>query len=354
MIGSAKDTAASDRLGFVSATGALVAAIVLAGVLGFTLLEGPLLFSPGPLNAQAKTRTLGGVTSHAQLAADCGACHTAPWSPQTMADRCLACHKDISDQVSARSGLHGGLLGALPSPTCRGCHPEHNGPDGTLTAFDGGAFPHELTGYSLRGHRRTTQGAKVACTDCHTRDLAHFDPASCAACHGALDAGFMRSHEAAFGGVCLPCHDGADRYGANFDHNSLPFKLTGKHADVACDRCHSGASSVQALQQTAQDCYSCHAKNDEHRGAFGQQCGQCHTTRTWANANFNHAVFPVNHGARGRSTPCDTCHPTGLNSYYCLGCHEHTAANVRSEHEGRPASQLADCIRCHAGGRGGD
>jgi hypothetical protein len=315
------------------------------------MLKGPVLFSPGPLNAEAKGKTLGGVSSHARLAGDCGACHTAPWSSQTMADRCLACHKDVNDQIQAHSGLHGGLVGAQTSPTCRGCHPEHHGPKGALTAVDGAGFPHDLTGYSLRGHQRTAKGAKVSCTDCHPKDLAHFDQATCADCHASIDANFMSRHEATFGKECLPCHDGADRYGANFDHSRLPFKLTGKHAGVACERCHSNAGSLQALQKTPQDCRACHAKDDKHRGTFGQQCGQCHTADGWANAKFDHTKFPVNHGSDERTATCQTCHPTDVSTYTCYGCHEHTPATVQSQHEGRAVAELTDCVRCHVGGR---
>ena len=201
----------SNRPGFLSVTGVLVAAIALVGLLALTLFRGPVLFSPGPLNARGQTQPLGGVTSHARLAGDCGACHAAPWSSQTMADRCLACHKDVNDQIQTRGGLHGGLVGGQASPTCRGCHPEHHGPTGALTVVDGPNFPHNLTGYSLRSHQSTAKGAKVTCTECHPKDLGHFDQAVCADCHATLDANFMSRHEATFGKECLPCHNGSDR-----------------------------------------------------------------------------------------------------------------------------------------------
>lgn len=344
----------SNRLGFLSVTGVLVAAIALLVLLSWTLIKGPVLFSAGPLNSEAKAQTLGGVTSHARLAGDCGACHPAPWSSQTMADRCLTCHKEVSAQIQAHSGLHGGLLGALSSPTCRGCHPEHHGSNGALTVIDGADFPHDLTGYSLRGHKRTAKGAKFTCADCHPKDLAHFDQATCADCHAAIDAKFVSRHEVSFGKECLLCHDGSNRDGTNVDHSKFPFKLTGKHAGVACEKCHANAPSLQDLQKTPQDCFACHAKDDKHQGAFGQQCGQCHTPESWSNATFDHTSFPVNHGSEERRATCQTCHPTDVSTYTCYGCHEHTPATVQSDHEGRAIAELADCIRCHPGGRKGD
>ena len=352
-----RSTGVDNRPGFISATGAAVAAVVLAALGGWTAMRGPVLFSPGALNAQAKTRTLGGVTSHAQLAGQCGACHAAPWSSQTMADKCLACHTDVRGQTAGRTGLHARLVGTLSSPTCRGCHPEHHGAAGALTAVDSSTFPHDLTGYSLRGHRRTAEGTPFSCKDCHPTGLSNFSQTTCSACHTALDAKFMSQHEKAFGKQCLSCHNGAVLLGGNFNHNRLPFKLEGKHANLACERCHSGALSLGALQTTPQDCRACHAKDDKHRGAFGQDCGQCHNPGAWSDAKFDHSVFPVDHGNEERKATCQTCHPTDVSTYTCYGCHAHTPANVVRQHEGgRSAAQLQDCIRCHRGGRseGGD
>jgi hypothetical protein len=340
-----------DRLGFLSGTGAVLAGLTVVGLLVATLMMGPVLFSPGALSARSKGTTYGGVKSHAQLAADCGACHTAPWSSRTMTGQCLACHTEVAAEVQAKNGVHGPMMGALTSPTCRGCHPDHGGAQGVVTVTDAASFPHDLTPYSLRGHRHKANGGSFTCVDCHPKDLAHFDQATCAGCHTTIDAAFMTRHAAQFGPGCLVCHDGSGNDAANFDHNKLPFKLTGKHAGVACDKCHTNTGSRQGLQNTPQDCNSCHAKNDTHQGRFGQQCGQCHTADGWANATFNHTIFPVNHGSRELKATCQTCHPIDVTTYTCFGCHTHTPANAVSGHEGRSLQQLTDCIRCHPGGR---
>ncbi len=338
-----------DRLGFMSAAGVAAAAIALLGLAAWAVVGGPAMFDPGPLNAVAKTQTLGGVASHAQLVG-CEGCHTPLWSPVTMADKCVGCHTDVRDQMASGKGLHGRLFQGLASPTCRGCHVEHRGPDAPLTVADA-SFPHDLTGYSLRGHRATARGAKVTCADCHTIDLAHFDQSTCSACHSALDAAFMARHERGFGAQCLTCHDGSGRFGSDFDHAKLPFKLAGRHAGVACGRCHADTRSVQAFRATPSDCYHCHANVDRHRGAFGRQCGGCHTPAGWSGARFDHTAFPVDHGREQQAATCRTCHPTDISAYTCFGCHEHTPANIQAQHEGRSLAALADCIRCHAGGR---
>lgn len=340
----------SDRPSFLSPTGIVVAAVLLVVVIALTLVAGPVLFSPGPLNSQAKAATLNGVASHARLANDCGACHPAPWSSETMADKCLACHASVGDEIKAKKGVHSSLAKAQSSPTCRGCHPEHHGPNGALTSLDGATFPHDLIGFSLRGHQETAKGAKFTCADCHPKGYTTFDQAICADCHAAIDARFMSRHEAAYGKDCTACHDGSG--GANIDHSKFPFKLTGKHAGVACDKCHSSAGSLQDFQKTPQDCFACHAKDDKHNGSFGQQCEQCHSAAGWGDATFDHTVFPVDHGSQEQKATCQTCHPTDVSKYTCYGCHRHTMANVQSDHEGRALAQLADCIRCHPGGRG--
>ncbi len=338
------------RPGFLSPTGIVAAVVVLAAALILTLVAAPTLYSPGGLNAEAKGSRLGGVATHAQLGHDCGACHTAPWSSQTMADKCLACHTDVKTQMAGKQGIHGKMVPAA-SPTCHGCHPEHHGAKGALTSLNEATFPHQLTGYSLNDHRRTSQGKPFTCADCHPNGIMKFDPAVCADCHAKMDANFMTQHEATFGKDCLPCHNGSG--GAKVDHSKFAFKLTGKHAGLPCSDCHSGAKSLADYQKAPQDCYSCHAKDDHHNGSFGTQCGQCHTTSNWSDATFDHSVFPVNHGSDQQQASCQTCHPNGTSTYTCFGCHAHTQANVVSQHEGRSLAQLTDCIKCHAGGKSG-
>lgn len=341
------------RLGFLSATGVALAVVAVVVVAGWMLVGGPVMFSPGELGAKSGA-VLGGVSSHAQLSRNCGACHSAPWSSQTMADKCLACHTEVTAQIQSRSGTHGRLLGAQTSPTCRGCHTDHLGAKGSQTVLNPAVFPHALTGYSLAGHRRTAAGARVTCVQCHPDGLGQFRQSTCIQCHTTINPAFMSTHEKAFGLDCLSCHNGSGVFGADFDHSKLPFQLTGKHSGLACNRCHTDMSSLAAFQRTPQRCYSCHAQNDAHKGAFGQQCEQCHTTSGWDGATFNHAIFPVSHGSDRQVATCRTCHPTQFSTYTCYGCHEHTPATVAADHEGRNPAALTDCIRCHAGGSTSD
>ena len=262
--------------GFVSVAGIAVAAILVAVVLGTTLIAGPILFSPGSLNAKSKSgQTIGGVTTHAQLAGKCEACHSAPWSPQTMVDRCVACHTDVGTQIQSKTGLHGALVGKSQSPTCKGCHTDHRGPSGALTVADESTFPHDTTGYSLRGHQKKSNGTRFACADCHPKGVSQFDQATCAACHTAIDAKFMSQHVTEFGTQCLGCHDGRR---TNFKHDVFPLDHGSREEKATCETCHPNRVFKSYT------CFGCHRHTPanvvgDHEGqslAQLQDCVRCH------------------------------------------------------------------------------
>jgi len=277
----------TQRPGFISALGVVAAALVFVGAGAAMYLIGPEIFSPGGLSTQtgagaasdpaASPEPLGGVTSHAELGDDCGACHPAPWSPRTMADACVDCHTGVGEEMAAGEGLHGGLAGGGSELVCTPCHPEHGGPDGPLTVIDEGEFRsvHEITGFALEG----------------------------------------------------------------------------AHASVPCAECHEGAQTPGSYQGAPRRCYGCHAEDDEHEGAYGRDCGSCHTAAAWDDVTFKHDVFPLDHGEEERTATCETCHPRSTDAYTCDGCHEHSPARVRNQHEGQSLAELKDCVRCHPGGR---
>src|SRR5437879_3020674 len=88
--------------------GRIAVVVTVGAVVVGVALSGGGMFSPGKLNAQSKGGVqLGGVSSHAELGGKCSACHVSPWSGQTMADRCMACHTDIRGQIDGHQPLHG-------------------------------------------------------------------------------------------------------------------------------------------------------------------------------------------------------------------------------------------------------
>ncbi len=198
------------RRRFVTPLAVVLLVLVVAGVIGWWLSTGTSMFSPGALNAQAKTQDSGGgtvilgdVSSHSGLAGDCRACHAAPFSSETMADRCLGCHEDVEQEISAGTGLHGRLApGGKRDIRCDGCHTEHGGPTGALTAA-GRVFPH--TAFPI-DHGREER--VPTCETCHP-GTGPFTEYTCLGCHEHTAENVVAQHEGtplAELQDCVSCH----------------------------------------------------------------------------------------------------------------------------------------------------
>src|SRR5690349_8528138 len=255
----------SNRLGCLSGTGILAAAVTVLVIAGYAYARGGLLLNPGPLSTHGD-ETLGGVNSHAAIGRECKACHVAPWSSETMADRCIVCHTNIAQEMQDVATVHGTVMHNDPNLACRHCHPEHRGPNAPLTVMDDASFPHEVVGFALQGHQQTASSVPFQCDDCHQGDVTTFELQTCDTCHRQMDPAFMTAHVLSFGSACLDCHDGVDRFGPHFDHNAFSFQLTGQHVGLACVQCHVNARSLNDFQSTNQDCYSCHYNDEPHEG----------------------------------------------------------------------------------------
>ncbi len=309
--------------GCLTVPGLITALLTVLVVVVVGLARGGVLFSPGPLNAQARA-VLSGVTSHADLGSRCTVCHAFFWQTGTMADRCLACHMDVAGQQQDPTTLHGNQQMKKPGMTCRACHPDHRGPDASLTDLSMADISHNAFGYALTAHQRQADGSAFACNSCHVNGYTTFDQTVCTACHQQIKPDFMQSHLQAYGNTCLGCHDGIDTYGHNFNHANVAFQLTGKHAQVTCAGCHTGARSIVDMKATTQDCSACHTKDDPHKGQFGNGCGACHTTSGWLPATFDHSLskFPLTGAHAG--VACDKCHANGVFTglaTVCAACH---------------------------------
>ena len=329
------------RLGCLSSSGVIagLATIIIIAVLA--LIQGGVLYNPGPLNAQTG-KVIGGVTSHAELGGECEKCHVAPWSTSRMADRCTACHADIAVQMREVASLHGIMTHKNPDLKCAHCHPDHRGKDAPLTIATADDFPHEELGYSLNGHQRTGKKEPFTCRDCHTDGIAGFNPVVCLDCHVQMDAEFAIAHEKNWGGSCLSCHDGVDRFGSDFDHNIFIYQLTGRHLEVSCYACHIDARNIVDLQAAPQDCVDCHLSRDAHEGRFGSGCATCHSPSDWENATFDHARsnFPLT-GAH-QQVDCESCHINGQfggTSSSCVNCHADPVFHF--------GLFTTDCTSCH-------
>jgi len=411
-----KSNRSLSSFGCLSLNAIAAAGGVVLLVVAFSLAQGGALFSPGALSAQAGAPALGGVASHAEITR-CQQCHPPPFSGGSMAGACLTCHTDLSQDPK---NFHTLMVAQGQLAGCHTCHTEHRGAAAALTKDNIGNFPHNQLGFALLAHQKMADGSPFRCSGCHPTTYVRFDPDVCASCHKQIQPQFMNSHTAAFGPDCRACHDGLDSYGQAFDHQRAAFPLAGKHAALTCEKCHApvGASATLTLADlkgAPQTCAACHAKDDAHKGQYGQECGACHTPADWKPATFDHAksAFPL--VGKHQTVPCQGCHANsvfkgtpqtcagchadpvfhrGLFGAACANCHTttawtpakfnlahtfpiqherggntcrtchpaslsqytcnqcHSPASLVKEHRNR--GDISNCIRCHADGKGGD
>jgi hypothetical protein len=263
-----------------------------------------LMVSPGALAA-----------GHAELATDCFACH-APLRGAT-SERCISCHAvaDIGLRTSKgvpivkaavppnglaanrtinsgknRAAVKTSFHQELIEQNCVNCHSDHGGP--RLTQRSRKPFSHDLLNVATRER--------------------------CESCHIAPANQLHRR----FDGSCVQCHKTRAWTPAGFDHALLT-----KADQDSCANCHKPPADTL------------------HRQIVGN-CGQCHMSQAWTPATFDHDRFFVLD--RDHNASCATCHvANNYSRYTCYGCHEHSVARIRAEHEEEGIGNLDNCVRCH-------
>jgi hypothetical protein len=249
---------------------------------------------------------------------------------------CLSCHKD----------QHQGQLGA----DCLRCH--------TQDAFKpASGFNHATTHFPLTGLHQSQ-----ACQKCHGpkagQESVRFKGltyAGCQDCHTDPHHGAFQ--EVKFRGSCDSCHNTSgwksNRPGADFNHASTKFPLSGKHTDVACAKCHKTADFHRPLAR--QRCGDCH--EDSHKGQFaaraaGSDCSSCHEVTGFKPTHFDlaahrQAAFPLE--GKHAGLRCPQCHqPEGRGAVYisrkltCPSCH-----TDRHGGEFASAPHSNNCGECH-------
>ncbi len=314
---------------------------------------------------------------HTKLA--CKGCHTTPQRWMGLGSKCVNCHADT----------HKPTLG----PDCANCHSQQR-------FAPAPRFSHDRARFQLRGKHR-----EVQCGKCHTSNASaprsaqgtpakrgasalHFRGlsfASCVSCHADPTPDHSR------GEACETCHTERSWRRTRKDsglrlHTLLPFKLTNKHAVVACATCHTprrravantsmtaGAARarLQAFEGLRGTCVSCH--KDVHKGQFGDRCQDCHTTAGWdakrSQRGFDHNRTSFALRGRHRAVRCERCHApaksykrqyTQIPHDTCGDCHGdvhvgtfRTVATDKSviPKSTKPTKSTADaCQTCHSEG----
>ena len=214
----------------------IAANLLVLGALAFIYPH--LLVSPGAL-----------MQGHADLAADCFACH-APWRG-AISQRCISCHKlpDIGLRTTkgaalAQSGVKTAFHQELVEQDCMACHSDHAGPK--LAQRSRKLFSHAL----LR-------------TEVQQR---------CESCHAKPDD---RMHKDWRSGV-PQCHSAQRWKPATFNHAKL-FVLDRDH-ETTCETCHV------ASDYSRYTCYGCHehtlpkvrSKHQKEGIQDFENCVECH------------------------------------------------------------------------------
>ncbi len=246
----------------------------------------------------------------AHVSLNCEDCHSAGYSG-TPTD-CYACHQD--NYTGANNPLH-----TPPSFDfiCTVCH--------TTAAWSPSTFDHnQQTSYPLTGAH-----VSANCAACHVNGIYTGTSALCYTCHqqdfeGAQDPNHIALN---YPTECDLCHTTSTWDDANFDHNQTNFPLTGAHATLSCEDCHSAGYSG-----TPTDCYACHQEN--YAGAtpvhtppsFDFICTVCHTTAAWSPSTFDHNQ-QTSYQLTGAhvSADCAACHVNGVyagTSALCYTCHQ--------------------------------
>jgi Cytochrome c7 and related cytochrome c len=329
---------------------------------------------------------------------DCSLCHTtASWisnvtpaghMPNPANQACGTCHTAAPTNYATLASvavLHTGITG-----TCGQCH----GAFTQLTFYNNDDNPKDNV--LTPAHIPYLAGSD--CGSCHAPNYVvggfgptgmsaakhAFVPTTCDTCHEAGLSFYMGAstpplqgrpadHMAPIGtpqqqtGDCSGCHETTD-----WNSSALPAGHMPNPGGQQCTVCHTSAPANYAILATnavlhtgiTTGCAQCHGgstqltfyNNNEnpkaavltppHIPAFtGSDCGNCHTTTTYAAGSFGPMnMTQATHVALG-STPCVNCHEAGLSFY--MG-----AANPGLQ--GRPADhtqgqQVApnDCSLCH-------
>ncbi len=296
----------------------------------------------------AKTRF---VLTGAHVQVSCQKCHTPtrdglPKYTGLKFDRCSSCHADVH-------------RGAFPQ-ACENCHTTGNWKQTAVLA----RFDHAKTQYPLLGKHQ-----EVGCEACHRRaDFKSPIPhQTCADCHQP-DPHNGQFAKRADGGRCEPCHSVEGFKPAKFalaEHDATGFPLHGKHAAIACAKCHLPAGRATLYRLKFAQCTDCH--QDAHRGQFAgapylNRCQQCHTDSEFRPSTFTlvrhqQGRFPLTGGHSAMA--CGDCHKpaaaTSPAAYHfagltCTACH---ADPHRGEFAARMSKlgshgDAAGCEACHS------
>ena len=291
----------------------------------------------------------------AHTTVECAGCHksaeqgeTVRWRGLTFAS-CADCHRDP----------HANRMGA----SCTRCHTTADW--SRITADLSKGFDHKRTGFVLRGAHEQAE-----CATCHARprpntgialrfvvgsaDATYPRPVvkDCGSCH--IDP-HPRAVAVASSTSCAGCHSEQAwtpvRYGP--EKHGRTFPLDGAHLVATCVSCHRAEPAKARFTLPAvSTCRSCHKADDPHKDRFGAvACEECHSTKEWQAARFEHKRFSAQscvschsendpHNGQFKAVGCETCHTTNT---FRLASFDHKGTRFPLD----GAHQKVECGSCH-------
>lgn len=209
-----------------------------------------------------------------------------------------------------------------------------------------------MPGAVIQGHAKYEQ----ECEKCHKRFDKNAQTELCADCHKDVAAD-MRGKRGLHGHQedvtckrCHPDHQGRDAKVAvvdkeKFDHDRTDFRLRGAHRQTKnkCADCHA---NNKKYREAPSDCFTCHRKDDSHKGGLGKKCEECHGDVKWKETQFDHdkkTKFKLQ--GEHAATECKECHIDGKykdTPKDCYSCHKRD--DLAEGHRGHFGSK---CEKCH-------
>ena len=288
--------------------------------------------------------------AHLEGMSNCTQCHDL--GEHVSDSKCLACHKELKARIDQKKGFHSSPK--VSGKNCITCHSDHLSRKYDIVHLDKTKFDHKDAGFVLEGKHKEKQ-----CVDCHKAENIK-DPAirkkkmtflgltsECLSCHKDYHQGTLPAN-------CVNCHTFESfKPSKKFDHQTTKFPLRGKHADVACIKCHplekkNGQDIQKFIGVEFNNCTACH--KDAHENKFGNDCRKCHSEESFHQISgiktFDHSKtdFPLK--GKHQTVDCKLCHKGSYTAPIkyasCFNCH-------KDFHKGQFISKnnQSDCKDCH-------
>jgi nitrate/TMAO reductase-like tetraheme cytochrome c subunit len=244
---------------------------------------------------------------------DCVQCHIPP-GPFNFAKTKLAASREIWVHFTGQVKAPILVTRHIPNSACdrSGCHTTAQ----TSKTLSLGTPAPATFKHGSPGH------TKQLCIACHASLVHQGAPgvtaapansmSTCFNCHttGTTKCDYCHQAPHAPRGACQNCHSmGAWVGGKNFAH---PQPLVGKHAQIACQQCHTKGVSVKP-----DGCVNCHG---DHHGGL-PNCDMCHVLAHFVPSTFSHPQEGPHVPAGDQPLQCSACHTNGLGQKGTCPCH---------------------------------